>query len=47
MGMTSAWVVPRASQVAVVNMIGDVNYYDAAFNPTHWHAAAGTAERLC
>jgi hypothetical protein len=19
-----------------VNMIGDVNYYEATFNPTHW-----------
>jgi hypothetical protein len=30
MGGAKGW------QVAVVNMIGDVNYYDAAFNPTHW-----------
>jgi hypothetical protein len=20
----------------LVNMIGDVNYYEATFNPTHW-----------
>jgi hypothetical protein len=30
MGGAEGW------QIAVVNMVGDVNYYEAAFNPTHW-----------
>jgi hypothetical protein len=30
MGGAKGW------QIAVVKLIGDVNYYEATFNPTHW-----------